>query len=134
MRKITWAGVFLLTILIGGGIVFYFGFQSMNSERTSNQEIEITMKDTEEVAEIINYIKDKFSSNYKIKDVYFDRDRKSISVDTSFTRSDLEDGSRFEKEIVDELQLYNKSGERISYMIEINFSDGSLFSSIVILN
>ncbi|WP_146813643.1 hypothetical protein [Halobacillus faecis] len=92
------------------------------------------MKDTEEVAEIINYIKDKFSSNYKIKDVYFDRDRKSISVDTSFTRSDLEDGSRFEKEIVDELQLYNKSGERISYMIEINFSDGSLFSSIVILN
>lgn len=106
----------------------------MNREGTSNQESEITMKDTEEVAEIIKYIKDKFSGNDRIKDVHFDRNRKAIAVNTSFTRSDLEEGIKFEKEIVDELQLYNKSGERISYMIEINFSDGTLFSSVVILN
>ncbi|SDO00726.1 hypothetical protein [Halobacillus aidingensis] len=97
MRKTTGSGVFLLTILIAGGIIFYFGSES--NERTSTQEIEKSMKDTEEVAEIINYIKDKFSSNDRIKDVYFDHDRKSISVDTSFTRSDLEDGSRFEKKL-----------------------------------
>ncbi|RDY69126.1 hypothetical protein DXT76_16875 [Halobacillus trueperi] len=134
MRKTTWAGVFLLTILITGGFILYFGSESMNREGTSNQESEITMKDTEEVAEIIKYIKDKFSGNDRIKDVHFDRNRKAIAVNTSFTRSDLEEGIKFEIEIVDELQLYNKSGERISYMIEINFSDGTLFSSVVILN
>ena len=134
MRKTTWAGVFLLTILIMGGFILYFGSESMNREGTSNQESEITMKDTEEVAEIINYIKDEFSGNDRIKDVHFDGNRKAIAVNTSFTRSDLEEGSKFEKEIVDELQMYNKSGERISYMIEINFSDGTLFSSVVILN
>ena len=67
MRKTTWAGVFLLTILTAGGFIFYFGSESMNREGTSNQESEITMKDTEEVAEIINYIKDKFSGNEQNK-------------------------------------------------------------------
>ena len=47
------------------------------------------MKDTEEVAEIINYIKDEFSGNDRIKDVHFDGNRKAIAVNTSFTRQTL---------------------------------------------
>jgi adenylate cyclase class IV len=49
-----------MVLVSAGRFILYFGSESMNREGTSNQESEITMKDTEEVAEIINYIIDKF--------------------------------------------------------------------------
>ncbi|WP_089652134.1 hypothetical protein [Halobacillus aidingensis] len=133
MKKI-WTGILLIGIVTAGFLVSLSVFENEENQVSKNPQSEVTGEDSEEVAEIISYIKDGFSNHDKIKNVYFDKDQKAISIESTLTKDDLQEGLRFEKELVKQLQLYNQSGDRISYLVVINFSDGTAFSSSAFMN
>lgn len=133
MGKMVWPVVFIAFILLVGFLFSFLASSNKDGEVEGDQVDEIIMEDTEEVAEVVSYIKEAFGDN-RVKKVRFDPERQTIAVDTRFTKKDLKEGTVLEEELTEELQKYNQSGERISYKVEVNFRDGTIFSSIVILN
>ena len=130
----TWIGVLLLSIVACGFFVYYIVNKGEDSQALNSLESVFPMKDTEEVADIISYIQDEFSNYDELKNVYFDHKQKAIAVETSFTKDDLQEAMRFDEKIADQLQVYNKTGDRISYMVITNFSDGTPYSSTAFNN
>ena len=124
----------LCSIVVCAFFVHYTINRDEDSQAQNSLESGFPMKDSEEVDDIISYIQDEFSNYDQLRNVYFDQDQKAIAIDTSFTKEDLQEALEFDEKIVNQLQVYNKTGNRISYMVITNFSDGSQYSSSTYAN
>ncbi|MCA0970776.1 hypothetical protein LCM20_09260 [Halobacillus litoralis] len=125
MKTMIFVGVLMLSFL------FLF---VLDSPQSNVEAIEDTIPSPQEAVGIIDYIQKHFSNEEKVKSVQFDEERKSIVVQTTFTKPDSKEAFGLEEELVDVLQEYNLTGDRVSYMVELNLQNGTMFSSVVFLN
>ena len=134
MKKIIVACIVILCFVLGGTF-FYKSLEADGSSIKPDNEwsSDATNQEKEEFGELINYLNDKNSNSAVLKEIYYDEELKSLVINTKIKNSKINEADKLHQDVIKQLQLYNTDDLK-SFMITINFVDGTPFANSIYQN